>query len=145
MASEGEKAEVLRLKMKMDSQDFDQLVQRAYQKVPVYFREQLENVEITVEDSPGKNYRERAEVLLGLFEGVPKTAWYSSSVGVQPCKITLYQNNILASVTSWSELDKLILEVLMHEIAHYFGYNDKQMIFMDARLRKKLNNDQVKD
>lgn len=131
--------------MTIDNKDFDQLVQRAYRKVPAYFRDQLENVEITVEDYPRRENHNRNEILLGLFEGVPKTAWYSPTSGIQPSKITLYQRNILASVNSWSELDKLILEVLMHEIAHYFGYNDEQMIFMDARLRKKLRNEPIQD
>ncbi len=124
--------------MKLINSDFDQLVKRAYQKIPAYFKDQMENVDITVEDLPRQQYVREGELLLGLFEGVPKTAWYSSSWGVQPGKITLYQANIEASVKSWSELDRLILEVLMHEIAHYFGYNDQQMIYMDAKLRQKL-------
>lgn len=123
--------------MHIDSKTFDELVSQAYKKIPAYFKDQLENVDITVEDNPHQKSLENG-VLLGLFEGVPKTAWYSPSAGIQPCKITLYQNNIVASVLTLSQLDKLILEVLMHEIAHYFGYNDEQMIFMDAKLRQKL-------
>ncbi len=26
----------------------------------------------------------------------------------------------------------------MHEIAHYFGYNDEEMCVLDEKLRKKL-------
>ncbi len=125
--------------MELDSQEFELMVRRAFEKkVPAEFREQLENVDILVEEWPPEPYRGSRRTLLGLFQGVPKTAPYNMFSGVQPSKITLFEKTILASVADLQELENLILQVLLHEIAHYFGYNEEQMVYMDARLRRKL-------
>jgi len=123
----------------MDSLEFDLLVRKIYEeKIPDYFKEQLENVVLTIEDVPSDNMLERNGLLLGLYEGVPKTAPFSVFRGVQPSKITLFEKNILFHSRNYDELKALIQEVLMHEIAHYFGYGEREMIHMDARLRRKL-------
>jgi predicted Zn-dependent protease with MMP-like domain len=124
--------------MEITSADFDEMVNRAYKKIPGHFRDQMENVVVTIEDYPPEKMTTARYTLLGLFEGVPKIAEQSVYRGTPPSKITLYEKTILSEATTLSELEKIILEVLMHEVAHYFGYNDKQMIYMDARLRKKL-------
>lgn len=124
--------------MHISSEDFDEMVNRAFKKIPVYFRDRMENVAVTIEDNPPGNLTTANHTLLGLFEGVPKIAEQSVYSGTPPSKITLYQNTILKEAITLSDLEKIILEVLMHEVAHYFGYNDRQMIYMDARLRKKL-------
>jgi predicted Zn-dependent protease with MMP-like domain len=125
--------------MILDSKEFELLVRRIFEKkVPREFLDQLENVDVVVEELPPESYRGNRRTLLGLFEGVPKTEPYSMFRGVQPSKITLFEKNILASVENLQDLEKLILEVMLHEIAHYFGYSERQMVYMDARLRKKL-------
>lgn len=124
--------------MYISSLDFDEMVDRAYKKIPQYFRERMENVVIRIEEFPPKNLTTKTTTLLGLFEGTPATKVSITSQGIMPSKITLYEKTILESAISLSDLEKLILEVLMHEIAHYFGYNDEEMLHMDARLRKKL-------
>lgn len=127
--------------MDLDSAEFELLVRRAYEKkVPARFRKEMENVAIVVEPWPPEPYRSSRRTLLGLFEGVPKTAPYNMFRGVQPSKITLYEHTILAAVSNLRDLENLILEVLMHEIAHYFGFDEQQMVYLDARLRKKLAN-----
>lgn len=137
---EGPRAQVIITEyMILDSQEFELMVRRAFaEKVPAKFRDELENVDIVVEPWPPEPYRGSRKTLLGLFEGVPKTAPYNMFRGVQPSKITLFEQPMLAAAENLQELEKLILEVLMHELAHYFGYNEQQMIYLDARLRKKL-------
>lgn len=125
--------------MILDSQEFELMVRRIFEKkVPQEFKDQLENVDIVVEEWPPAAYRGSRRTLLGLFEGVPKTVPYNMFRGVQPSKITLFEKTILDSVGNLQELEKLILEVLLHEIAHYFGYDEQQMVYLDAKLRKKL-------
>lgn len=124
--------------MDIESKDFDRLARRAYDKVPAHFKDEMENVAFTIEENPPQGLVPAGKILLGLFEGVAKTALYSPTSGIQPSKITLFQNTIVGCVETLDELERLVLEVLMHEIAHYFGYNDQQMLFMDAKLREKL-------
>jgi predicted Zn-dependent protease with MMP-like domain len=126
--------------MHLDSTEFELLVKRAYEKgLPEEFQGELENVAIVIEPLPRADFKQGpGRILLGLFEGVPNTATHSMFRGTLPSKITLFEKNILASSRDLQELEKLILEVLLHEVAHYFGYNEEQMVYMDAKLRKKL-------
>lgn len=125
--------------VELKSEEFDELVRKIFrEEIPAEFQQELENVALTIEDNPAGDWEARNQTLLGLFEGYPKTTPYSMFHGVQPSKITLYEKNILFHAEDLQDLHKLIQEVLMHEVAHYFGYNEQQMVYMDARLRRKL-------
>ncbi len=123
--------------MEIDKKEFDKLVDQAYQNIPAHFRNEIENVIIVIELNPPEKYS-GGGILLGLYEGVPKIAPFSVFRGIQPSKITLFQSTIQSYVKNSDQLGKLIQEVLMHEVAHYFGYNDQQLVYMDAKLRQKL-------
>lgn len=125
--------------VELSSEEFDGMVRIIYRDaIPEEFKEEIENVALTIEDVPISGRAAQNRTLLGLFEGYPKTTPYSMFHGVQPSKITLYEKNLLFHAQDIQDLHKLIQEVLMHEIAHYFGYNEDQMVYMDARLRRKL-------
>jgi len=125
--------------VEMDSEEFAALVREIYEReIPARFKDALENIALTIEDEPTGRAARDGRTLLGLYEGVPKIAPFSVFHGVQPSKITLYQKNILHYARDRRDLEALIQEVLMHEIAHYFGYGERDMIHMDARLRRKL-------
>lgn len=112
---------------------FEQIAQEAYDALPDDFHDTIDNVYIVVEDHPTeetqKKMRVSREGLLGLYEGVPLTqrgTWYGSSP-VLPDKITLYQKNIEAVCADEEELELRIMEVLFHELGHYFGMDEKQV------------------
>jgi predicted Zn-dependent protease with MMP-like domain len=44
-----------------------------------------------------------------------------------PDTITLYQKNIEAACKDEEEIERRIVEVLFHELGHYFGMNEKQI------------------
>jgi predicted Zn-dependent protease with MMP-like domain len=46
---------------------------------------------------------------------------------VGPDKITLYQKNIESVCGSEEEIEHRIVEVLFHEIGHYFGMNEREV------------------
>ncbi len=122
--------------MKVTDAVFAGLVQEAWGKIPHSFDQQMENVSVVIRSEPTKELKISAN-LLGLFEGVPKTAWGQATGGVQPSVISLFQQNICQSCDTETELKNLIQEVLMHEIGHYFGFNEAAMYTMDRKLRKK--------
>ncbi len=117
----------------MTRERFEEIAQQAFDSLPERFRERIENVHIVVEDLPaddvaGRNAKDRFS-LLGLYQGVPLTrrgSWYGSSPTV-PDKITLYQHNIEETCRDESEIRGRIVEVLFHEIGHYFGMNEAQI------------------
>lgn len=123
--------------MRITDDAFAELVQIAWGNIPARFDQQMENVSVVIRSEPTSELG-ISKNLLGLFEGVPKTAWGQATQGVQPSKISLYKQNICQSCTTRQELQNLIQEVLMHEIGHYFGFNESAMYILDRKLRKKL-------
>ena len=106
----------------MDSEQFRLLVLRAIKKLPKIFRTKMENVEIVIEDEPVPQ-----KTLLGLYQGVPlklRGSWYGN---VLPDKITLFQRNIEWQCRNETEIEKLVNEVLIHEIGHYFGFDEDEL------------------
>lgn len=122
--------------MFVEDEVFQELVDEAWDNIPVHFRDQMENVVIAVEDNPTKDQLKKLKskgTLLGLYDGVPKTGWGQAVLGVQPSKITLFKEPILHRCRTVSQLKKLILDVLKHEIGHYFGYDEKGIRDLERR------------
>jgi predicted Zn-dependent protease with MMP-like domain len=117
----------------MTKERFEEIAQRAFDNLPDQFRESVENVHIVVEDYPPDEVTVRGHFnrhsLLGLYQGIPLTkrgTWYGASP-TAPDKISLYQKNIEASCRKEEEIQTRIVEVLFHEIGHYFGMNEAQI------------------
>ncbi len=117
----------------MTREHFEEIAQKAFDILPEKFRNSVENVHIVVEDLPPDDLVERQRYgrysLLGLYQGIPLTrrgTWYGASPTV-PDKISLYQRNIEASCRSEEEVKRKIVEVLFHEIGHYFGMSEKEI------------------
>lgn len=116
----------------MDRKKFDQLVEKAYNAIPEYFKEKMENVVINVEDFPLDDDLEKLKIrgdslLLGLYRGVPlpkRSVWQTVRL---PDVIVLYQKDIERICRSEKEIEEKINEVLLHEIGHYFGLSDKEI------------------
>ena len=117
----------------MTREQFEEIVQRAFDSLPESFKHRIENVQIVVEDFPSADAqnqtRSRKHGLLGLYQGVPLTH-RGTSYGmypVAPDKITLYQDNIERTCTTDQETERRIVEVLFHELGHYFGMSEKEV------------------
>ena len=118
----------------MDRVRFEELAEKAFESLPELFRERIDNVQIVVEDYPSEDQLRSVKLsskheLLGLYEGIPlekRGTWYGSSP-TMPDRISLFQKNIEAVCRSESEIGRKIQEVLIHEIAHYFGMTEKEI------------------
>lgn len=111
----------------MEIDEFEKLVYEAVKKLPTKFKKAIDNVNIVVEDWP-KSYIARGRLLLGLYQGVPKTTW-GRHQGLQvPDKITIYRGPILFLARGDVELvKKMIVDTVEHEIAHHFGISDARL------------------
>ena len=87
-------------------------------------KDALDNVEILIEDDPPSGRRN----LLGLYEGIPLTQrgmWYTN---VLPDRITLFRRTIdRVSRGDAQELQRVVQETVIHEIAHHFGISDERL------------------
>ncbi len=115
----------------MTRKRFEEIAERALERLPDRFRSRIENVRIVVEDAPSAELaREHGgdrTLLLGLYTGIPlphRTTWYGTSPTV-PDTITLFQNNIEAICRSEKEIERQIVVTLFHELGHYFGMSER--------------------
>lgn len=99
--------------------------------IPKKYLKQIKNVAILVEDypPPGQN-------LLGLYHGVPLNLRGSYYGNVPPDVIVLYKVPIESLGASEDAVRERIEEVLLHEIGHYFGLDEKTLREIEARRLK---------
>lgn len=118
----------------MDTPEFDAVVQEAVASLPPHIRAKLSDVAIVVE--PRAKGRGSAR-LLGLYEGVPLTEWGRDFSGKATDKITLYRETIEAYAETPEEVGHVIRETLLHEIAHYFGFDHDKIGPMERRWKAR--------
>lgn len=118
----------------MDRDKFDMLVEKAFEELPPQFKSRLDNVHIVVEDYPDDVDLGNARVkdrrnLLGLYSGVPlsKRGVDYGVYPVLPDRIKLFKENIERYCKNDKEIEEKVKEVLIHEVAHYFGMTDKEI------------------
>ena len=105
----------------MTAAAFDRLVEECFSQIPRRFRRRMKNVVIVVEaKAPRRN-------LLGLYQGRPLTERSVSDGFTLPDKITIFQDTHERTARTRSELEKTVYETLWHEVAHYFGMDERQV------------------
>lgn len=120
--------------MTLTHEEFEHLVQEAFDELPPEFQRNMDNVRIVVEEEPSAETLEKMglrspRALYGLYEGIPlnqRGTWYGMSA-VVPDKISLYKHNIERGARSLQELRERVRHVLIHEIAHYYGMNEEEV------------------
>jgi len=95
-------------------------------ELPQEYIRGLQNVAIVMADEPDEVQREKLKLrhdhlLLGLYEGVPRTIRTGAESGILPDKITLFKYPLLAVTNNETSLYEEIKRTLWHEIAHYYG------------------------
>lgn len=116
----------------LSDEEFDQLIARAMDELPQEYIQNMHNVAIVMSDAPDAEQAQRLQLrgdqlLLGLFEGVPRTLQTGSESGLLPGKITLFKNQILATAHDDASLFAQIKRTIWHEIAHYYGLDHSDM------------------
>lgn len=71
--------------------------------------------------------------LLGLYEGVPLTAWGRDAGGKLPDKITIFQEPIERIALSPADIPRVVRETVWHEIGHHFGLSEERVRQLEKR------------
>ena len=116
----------------VSEEEFHLMMEHALEEIPDIFKSKIENVAFISEPYPTESDLARLGLkskysLLGLYSGVPYThrsTWYSH---VTPDRIILFQKNIESLCRSREQLAEKIKEVMIHEVAHYFGMNEDEI------------------
>jgi len=118
---------------------FRELVEEAIDTIPLRFARQVRNLAIVIEDEPSDDLLDDMEIeegdsLLGLYQGTPlnERGW---SYGNQlPDRITLFQHSIEDdSDDDEEEIIVAIGETLIHELGHYFGMSEEEIMEIEER------------
>ena len=116
----------------------DPLVTAALERLPEPYRNLARAVAINVADWPDPAMLEYLGMtdpleLTGLYEGIPLTEKSTMDQPVAPDVIWLFQEPILAEWRDRGdvELADLVTHVLVHELAHHFGWTDAQIAEID--------------
>ncbi len=100
-------------------EDFDDLVSEAIDSLPKSFRTKLDNIVFQVE-----TVRRGHPEILGLYHGVPLPG-QSPTQAAPTGFVTLYRRPILSQCRSRRDLVRLVRHVVVHEVAHHFGFSDE--------------------
>jgi predicted Zn-dependent protease with MMP-like domain len=124
----------------LPSDEFDDIVERAYRRIPARFRRRLENIAIVIEDEPAPRQLAAARVppggtLLGLYEGRPMTYRSVFEPFSMPDRITIFQRPHERLARTPEQLERMVEQTLWHEIAHYFGMSERQVRSAEKRRR----------
>lgn len=125
----------------MDRHEFEQLVEKGYERLPQWAREKIKNVALLVEDEPSEEVRRSEgldddETLLGYYQGIPLSARGEMyGVGVtMPDTITLYQIPIEhAAAEDGKDVRDVVAETIWHEFAHHFGMDEHEVRVREER------------
>jgi predicted Zn-dependent protease with MMP-like domain len=116
----------------MTRAQFEALVDRALTRLPRHFKEKIQNVAVVVEDwADDDTLREMGieppDTLYGLYRGIDLTRRDSGYGNVLPDTIHIYQGPIEEDCEDPEEMAELVLDVVIHEVGHYFGLDDDTM------------------
>ena len=119
----------------MRREDFVELVGAALDALPQKFRKHIQNVAVVVEDFPPAE-KAPGQLLMGIFQGTPRTEESFFNLPGGPNRIVLYQKNIeayaqAAAARDGRTIDEAIREevrlTVVHEVGHYFGLDEKAL------------------
>ncbi len=114
------------------------LAAAAIERLPPEFRSGLTGVAVRIEDFPPDDMLREMEImdpleLTGLYDGIPLTQKSTMDQPTQPDTIWLFRRPIL---DEWADrgdepLGHLVAHVLVHELAHHFGWSDDDIAAID--------------
>lgn len=131
----------------MKEKEFEELVIEAIGELPEYFREKMENISIHIEEFPDQNLlrqlgSQSPYSILGLYQGVPITHRGIHYRNVMPDRIIIFRKPIIRKNRSRQDIKDNIKQVVLHEVGHYFGLNERQLDILEQQYsskRKKIN------
>lgn len=123
----------------MTRSQFKALVEEAIDTIPARFAREVKNVAIVIEDEPPEELLVEMEmgpddILLGLYQGIPLPERGWAHGNALPDRITLFQRTIEEECgEDEDEIVVAIGETLIHELGHYFGLSEDEIMEIEER------------
>jgi predicted Zn-dependent protease with MMP-like domain len=125
----------------MDQSSFENLIERSLRRLPRKFLDALQNIAVEIEQEPSEDILDdmgiESGTLYGLYQGVPLTEREWNFGNVLPDRIIIYQGPIERDARSPEDIEAIVLETVMHEIGHYFGFDDDALYDIEDEKAKR--------
>jgi len=121
-------------------EDIHALAEAALAKMPIRLAKHVANVAILVEDIADDETLADMGVdnpweLTGLYRGTPLSERGANDVRLMPDTVVLFREAILLEwIEEGESLEALVASVLVHEIAHHFGFSDADIERLEEEL-----------
>ena len=118
--------------------DIASLAERALAEIPPALARHIKGVGISVEDAADDETLDEMGIesawdLTGLYRGTPLTARSVDDIARAPDLIVLYREAILLEwIEAGEDLYRLVRNVVIHEVGHYFGFSDDDIARLEA-------------
>ncbi len=128
----------------MTRQAFRQLVEEAIDTIPPRFARQVRNVAVIIENEPSLELLAEMgldgdDTLLGLYQGTPLTDREWNHGNALPDVITLFQGPIESEGDGdEGAMITAVGETLIHELGHYFGLSEQEIMAIEERYWRGL-------
>ena len=120
--------------------DLTDMAERALATIPIRLARHVQGVGVMVEDMPDEETLDDLDIesawdLTGLYRGTPLTERSVSDPVRQPDLIFLYREPILLEwIETGEDLFRLVRNVVIHEIAHHFGFSDAEIEALEQEM-----------
>jgi len=113
--------------------EFERLVEEALASLPAQFADLLENIAVVVEEEPSEEdldlLDDDADELLGIYRGIAMTRRTHDMLPALPDQIAIFRGPINRVARTRGQAVRQIRETVIHELGHYFGLHDEDMVF----------------
>ena len=111
---------------------FDEVIRQVLDELSPDLKEALASVQIVVQAKPSpaqlrENRLKPDDDLLGLFEGYSLKDRPVGEDRYFPDRIILFEDSIKSCCTDRNELEQEIRKTLVHELGHFFGFDEKEL------------------
>ncbi|MCD4813604.1 metallopeptidase family protein [bacterium] len=117
----------------MTFETFEQAVDEAVEQIPEKFKQILETegLEIIPRDIVPERVHELFpdRIVFGIFAGISRKHRNVFNIQLEPTRIEIYQESIeqVFGPLPTPQVKDQIVKTVIHEIAHYFGFNEKEV------------------
>jgi predicted Zn-dependent protease with MMP-like domain len=123
-----------------DADEIAALAERALAEIPARLRRHVAGVAIVVEDLAEDETLDDMGIespwdLAGLYRGTPLNRRSVGDIAPLPDQIFLYRQAILFEwIVLGEDLYRLVCNVLVHEVAHHFGFSDAEIEALEREM-----------
>lgn len=113
--------------------DIADMAEHALGAIPEQLRRHVRGLAILVEDAPDDDMVQELGLespweLTGLYRGVPIGQKGAGETRQEPDMVLLFREPILLEwIETGEDLFRLVRNVLIHEVAHHFGFSDTEI------------------